>query len=332
MPHRRSLLRGGSAALALLARPARAQTGGGWAPDRPVRLIAPFPPGGTVDVVSRLIAPRLAERLGQPVVVENRAGAGGSIGAAEVARARPDGLTLMTGSNGPVAINQMLQAHIAYDPLRDLAPIGMILRVPIVVVAGPAMPARTIQELIALARSRPPGSIGAGSPGIGSTNHLAIELFNASAGVTLAHIPYRGSGPAISDLMAGTLPTMFDQVSTALPLHREGRARILAVASEHRLSLLPEVPTLAEAGVRDAEMVTFNGLVGPAGMPPEVVAGLARALAAAMAETALRERLAALGAEVATAEEATPAGFAAVIRAEAERARRAIRLAGLKPE
>jgi tripartite-type tricarboxylate transporter receptor subunit TctC len=333
------------AALAILALPLPARreaaaqapaAGGGWAPDRPVRLVAPFPPGGTVDIVSRLLAPRLAERLGQPVVVENRAGAGGSLGGAEVARARPDGLTLMTGSNGPVAINQMLQAHIAYDPPRDLAPIGMILRVPVVVVAGPAVPAasvRTIQDLVALVRSRPPGSFGAATPGIGSTNHLGVELFNAAAGVALTHVPYRGSGPAIADLIAGTVPIMFDQVSTALPLHREGRgARILAVCAESRLSLLPEAPTLAEAGLRDAEMVTFNGLVGPAGMPPEVVAGLARALGAAMAEPALRERLAALGAEVAAAEEATPAGFAAVIRAETERARRAIRLAGLKPE
>ncbi|MBX9698792.1 MAG: tripartite tricarboxylate transporter substrate binding protein [Acetobacteraceae bacterium] len=309
---------------------ARAQPA--WMPERPVRLIAPFPPGGTVDVVSRILAPRLADRLGQPVVVENRAGAGGSIGGAEVARARPDGLTLLTGSNGPVAVNPLLQAHIAYDPIRDLAPIGMVIRVPIVLVAGPAVPARSLAEFLTWLRARPAGSVGAGSPGIGSSNHLAIELFNAGAGVTLTHIPYRGAGPANADLIAGTLPVMFDQIATALPLHRDGRARILAVADAARTPFLPDVPTLAEAGIRDAEMGTFNGLLGPAGMPPEVVAGLARALAAIMAEPATRERLAALGAEVASAEQATPAGFAAAIRAEVERSRRAIALAGLKPE
>ena len=313
-----------------LATPARAQ--GGWAPDRPVRLIAPFPPGGTVDVVSRIMAPRLAEALGQPVIVENRAGAGGSVGGAEVARARPDGLTLMTGSNGPVAVNQLLQAHIAYDPLKDLQPIGMILRVPVVVVAGPAMPARTIQDLVALLKSRPPGTIGAGTPGIASSNHLAIELFNASAGVSIAHIPYRGSGPAISDLIGGTVPLMFDQIATALPLHRDGRARILAVADEARSPAIPDVPTLREVGIRDADMATFNGLLAPAGLPPAVLAGLAAALARVMAEPPVRERIAALGADVATPEQATPQGFARIIVAEVERSKRAIALAGLKPE
>ena len=304
----------------------------GWTPDRPIRLIAPFPPGGTVDVVGRILAPRLAERLGQAVVVENRAGAGGSVGGAEVARARPDGLTLMLGSNGPVAVNPLLQAHSAYDPLRDLAPIGTILRVPVVLVAGPAVPVRTLPEFLAWLRARPAGSVGAGSPGIGSSNHLAIELFNAAAGVALTHIPYRGSGPAIADLIGGTLPVMFDQIATALPLHRDGRARILAVADAARSPFVPDVPTLAEAGIRDAEMGTFNGLLAPAGLPPEVLAALARALAAVLAEPATRERLAALGAEVATTEQATPQGFAAVIAAEVARSRRAIALAGLKPE
>jgi len=315
---------------ALLRRPAVAQAG--WAPDRPVRLVAPFPPGGTVDVVSRIMAPRLSAALGQPVVVENRAGAGGSVGGTEVARAKPDGHTLMTGSNGPVAVNQLLQAHIAYDPLKDLQPIGLILRVPIVVVAGPAMPAKTIQALLALLRSRPPGTIGAGTPGIASSNHLAIELFNAAAGVSIAHIPYRGSGPAISDLMAGTVPLMFDQLATALPLHRDGRARILAVADAARSRFVPEVPTLLEAGVGDAEMGTFNGLLAPAGLPAPVLAALARAHATVLAEAATREQLGALGADVATAGQATPAGFAAVIAAEVERSKRAIALAGLKPE
>ncbi len=334
---RRALLASAPALAGLAALPraraqAQPQAPAPWAPDRPVRLVAPFPPGGTVDVVSRIMAPRLSEALGQPVVVENRAGAGGSVGGAEVARARPDGHTLMTGSNGPVAVNQLLQAHIAYDPLRDLQPIGLIIRVPIVVVAGPAMPARTIEEMVALLKSRPPGTIGAGTPGIASSNHLAVELFNAGAGVSIAHIPYRGSGPAISDLLAGTVPLMFDQIATALPLHRDGRARILAVADVARSRLLPEVPTLQEAGIRDAEMGTFNGLLGPAGMPAPVLAGLARAHAAVLAGAATRERLAALGADVATAEQATPEGFAAVIAAEVARSKRAIQLAGLKPE
>jgi tripartite-type tricarboxylate transporter receptor subunit TctC len=194
------------------------------------------------------------------------------------------------------------------------------------------MPAKTIQELVALLKSRPPGTFGAGTPGIASSNHLAIELFNASAGVSIAHIPYRGSGPAISDLIAGTVPLMFDQIATALPLHRDGRARILAVADEARSLAVPDVPTLREVGIRDAEMGTFNGLLAPAGLSPAVLAGLAAALARVMAEPAVRDRIAALGADVATAEQATPQGFARIIAAEVERSKRAIALAGLKPE
>lgn len=336
MPIRRRALLRAAVPASLLAAPctgAQAQGGAAaaWAPGRPVRLVAPFAPGGTVDVVARLLAPRLSERLGQPLAVENRGGAGGSIGAAEVARPRPDGTTLMVGSNGPVVLNPLLQARLPYDPARDLQPIGLAIRVPVAVVASAALPLRSLEDLLALARARP-GQLGAASAGTGSSNHLAIELFNAEAGVRLTHVPYRGSGAAVADLVSGTVAVIFDQLSTALPLHAEGRARILAVAAERRTPLLPEVPTLAEGGVRDAEATTFNGLFAPACLPPEALAGLALAFAAAMAEEPLRERLAALGAEVATAEEATPWGFAAVIRAEAGRARRAVALAGLKPE
>ena len=315
--------------LTLPAAGARAQSAA-WKPGRPIRLVAPYAPGGTVDVLARLLAPQLSERLGQPVVVENRAGAGGSIGAAEVARTRPDGTTLLIGSNGPLLLNPLLQAHMAYDPAKDLQPVGLTIRVPIAVVASTASPLRTLDDLLEMARAKP-GQVTAASAGTGSSNHLAIELFNAAAGVELTHVPYRGSGAAVADLVSGTVATIFDQVSTALPLYKEGRARILAVASDHRSPLLPEVPTLAEAGIRDAEAITFNGLVAPAGLPSEVLAGLAAAHVAALQDPALRERLTTLGIEVATPEEATPEGFAAFLRTEAARARRAVTLAGLEP-
>jgi tripartite-type tricarboxylate transporter receptor subunit TctC len=323
MLRRRSLL----ATLAVLPLPALAQAG---FPERAIRLVVPYAPGGTTDLFGRAVAPRMAERLGQPVVVENKAGAGGSVAGAEVARARPDGYTIMVGSNGPITVNPLIQANPGYDPLKDLEPIGLGLQVPIAIVVRADSPWRSLGDLIAAAKRQP--GMAAGSSGPGSSNHLAIELFNAAAGLTLAHVPYRGSGPMIIDLLSGTVPMIFDQVTTSMPLARDGKARVLAVNSAARSAALPEVPTLAESGVRDAEMTTFMGILAPAGLPAPVRDALARALGAALADPGLRQQLGGLGAQVAEGAEATPAGFAAFIRADLERTRRAVQLAGLKPE
>jgi tripartite-type tricarboxylate transporter receptor subunit TctC len=324
---RRHLLRS-AAAIAALPGLARAQQP--W-PDRPLRLVVPYAPGGTTDLFGRLVAQRMGEALGQTVVVENKPGAGGSLAGDMVAHAKPDGYTIMVGSNGPLVINPMIQASIGYDPAKDLAPIGLGLQVPMVVVVRADSPIRTAQDYVAAARRQGGGGVTAGCSGSGSSNHLAIELFNAAAGAHAVVVPYRGSGPMIADLLGGTLTSMFDQVTTSLPLQREGKARLLAVTGARRSPVLPEVPTLAEAGVQGAEITTWMGISAPSGLPEPVSAALARALATALAEPGLRRQLGELGAEVAEGALATPAGFGAFLREDAERMRRAVALAGLTP-
>lgn len=324
MTTRRMLL---AAGLGLVASRAGAQQG---YPERPVRLVIPYAPGGTTDLFGRLLASRMSERLGQPVVAENRAGAGGSLAGEAVANAKPDGYTLMVGSNGPLTVNPLLQAHLGYDPFRQLAPIGLGITVPLTVEVRADSPARTVQEFVAMAKAQP-GRITAGSSGTGSSNHMAIELFNAATGAGVVHVPYRGSGPMIPDLLAGNVSSLFDQLTTSLPLLREGKVRLLTVTAPRRSPLVPEVPTLAEAGYPGAEMVTYNGLVAPAGLAPEVTARLVRALQESLADAGLRERLEGLGAEVASGALATPEGFAAFIREDFERVKRAVELAGLRP-
>ncbi len=300
-------------------------------PERPLKIVVPYVPGGTTDLYGRLLAQGMSTRLGQPVVVENRGGAGGSLAGELVAKSRPDGYTLMVGSNGPLVINTFLQARMGYVPERDLQPLGLGLLVPMVLVVRADSPYRTVQELVAAAKAQP-GRISGASTGNGSSNHLALELFNAATGAQLTHIPYRGSGPMITDLVAGNVACMFDQISTSIPLQRDGQARMLAVTTNQRAARAPEVPTLAEAGIGGAEMVTFMGLCAPAGLPAEVQAKLVSAMQGALAEPALRERLEPVGAEIATGALATPEGFAAFLREDTVRVRRAVELAGLKPE
>jgi tripartite-type tricarboxylate transporter receptor subunit TctC len=324
---RRALLAAPALLAALPSPLARAET---W-PDRPIRLVIPYPPGGTTDLFGRLLAQMMAPRLGQTVVAENRGGAGGSIGAAEVAQARPDGYTLLLGSNGPLVLNPLIQANLAYDPFRQLAPLGLGLTVPMLIVVRADHPAKTIQQFVAQSKARP-GSVSIGSSGTGSSNHLAIELFNAASGARATHVPYRGTGPMIPDLLAGTLTAMCDQITTSLPLQREGKVRFLAITADHRSPLAPGVPTLAEAGYRDAELVTWMGLSLTAGAAPAVVAKLVQAMRESLGEPLLHERLETLGAELVRDHRATPAGFAAFIRTDFERMKHAVQLAGLKPE
>ncbi|MDP3418893.1 tripartite tricarboxylate transporter substrate binding protein [Falsiroseomonas sp.] len=315
------------AAAGFAAGPARAQS----FPDRPVRLVVGYPPGGNVDFTARLLQPAMSQALGQQVMVDNRAGAGGIVGTDLVAKARPDGYTMLLTGTAPVSIFPVAMAHLPYDPLRDFAPIGMAYRVPIVMMVAKDITTRTLQEFVARAKATP-GGMSAGTAGIGSGAHLAIELFNAGTGAGLVHVPYRGTGPALNDLIAGNIPVVFDQLSSALPLHADGRARIIGIASASRSPLLPDVQTLREAGLVQAELSTTLGYLAPAGTPAPVVQKLAAALAAALADPTVRERLTSLGATIPPASDITPAYYDRVIRDELDIYREAVRLGNVKLE
>lgn len=325
-PTRRRLLRLAPALPALvLARPALAAF-----PDRPIRIVVPFAAGGNGDLMARLATPRMSDRLGQPVVVENRAGAGGSAGAELVARSRPDGYNLLWGAGGPMVNSPLMTLSPRYDPLRDFAPIGLMSLMPMVLVVRAGLPAHSLAELVAL--SRRGAGISIGTSGVGGANHVPLELFKAATGANLVHVPYRGGGAAAPDLVAGNVDGLLTELSTVLDLHRERQARILAITSEHRAPLVPEAETFVEFGLRSFVFYTFSGLWAPAGTPEEVVGRLQAALAAATNDPAVTERLAAFGAEAADGAQQTPAGTTAFLRNEITRSRRAIELAGIKPE
>lgn len=298
-------------------------------PSKPIRFIVSFPPGGSSDLIVRAIAPRMGEKLGQPVVVENRAGAGGSLGAGEVARAAPDGYVLLTGSNGPLTVNPFVQAKLGYDPLKDFAPVGLTSFVPHAIIVNAAVPAKTLQELVALSKQQ---QVGVGTAGVGSATHLTLERFNAQTGAKLVHVPYRGGGALLPDLVAGTIQGAMTEFSSALPHHRGGKARFVAVAAEKRSPLAPDVPTMEEGGVKGFTAASYIGILAPAGTPPEAMSKLQTALARALAAPKVLERMNELGVQVAPAELMTSAGFGAFIRQEYERSREAAQVAGLKKE
>ena len=312
------------AAAPLLARPALAA---GY-PERPIRLIVPYAPGGNSDTTARIVAPRMAEKLGQPIVVENRAGAGGSVGALQVARLRADGYTMLLGSNGPLTVNPSLQRNLQYDPIADFAPIGMAVRTPQTVVVHKDFPARTLPELIALAKQR--RNVTCGSSGTGSVSHLTIEAFNAATGAELQHVPYGSGGAMTPDLVAGNINAAVTEISTALPLHRDGQVRILGLAAAQRSALAPEIPTVEEGGVAGFRAAAFVGFVLPANPPAEAVAALQAALQEALADAAVRRRLQELGSDVAGPEDASAAGFSAFLRQELAQTRTLAERAGLR--
>jgi tripartite-type tricarboxylate transporter receptor subunit TctC len=325
MPTRRALL-AGAAALAM-PHVAHAQS----YPDRPVRMVVAFPPGGNVDFTARLIQTAMGQALGQPIVVENRPGAGGVIGTESVARSRADGYTTLITGTAPVSIFPVAMERLPYDPQRDLAPIGMCYRVPVVLMVKRDLPARTLAEFVTLSK-RTPGGLSVGTAGIGSGAHLAMELFNAGSDAGLVHVPYRGTGPALNDLIAGTIPVVFDQLSSALQMHADGRARILGIASAARSPLVPDVQTFREAGIVEQEISTTVGLLAPAGTPAEAIGKLRASLVAAMADPTVRQRLTELGAEIPPADQITPERYGAVIREETEINLRAVRLGNVKLE
>jgi len=300
-------------------------------PDRPVRIVVPFAAGGNGDLMARLAAPRMSDRLGQPVVVENRAGAGGSAGAEVIARARPDGHNLLWGAGGPLVNSPLLTLNPRYDPMRDFAAVGLMSLMPMVLVVRSGLPARNLSELVDYSR-RNGGGVTVGTSGVGGANHVPLELFKAATGANLVHVPYRGGGAAAPDLVAGNVDGLLTEFSTVLDLHREGQARILAITSERRAPLLPDVQTFIEFGLPDFVFFTFSGLWAPVATPEDVLGRLQAALAAATNDPAVTGRLAALGAEAAGPAQQTPAGATAFLQNEITRSRRAIELAGISPE
>jgi tripartite-type tricarboxylate transporter receptor subunit TctC len=313
------------AVLLLLAVTAAAQQG---FPSRPIRLIVPYPPGGNVDITARIIGPALSEVLGQTVVVDNRSGAGGNVGAALVAKAPADGHTLLMGSSAPLAINPIVIKETPYDPLKDFAPVSRVHVVPLVVLAGPKSGIASVKELIERAKASP-GKLPAASAGTGTTNHFAIELFNTMAGVRLLHVPYKGSGPALAEMLGGQVPVMFDQLSASIGHIRDGRLQALAVASAKRSPVLPNVPTLDESGLKGYEATTFIGLAAPGATPRAVISKLNATARKVMDSPSVVERLRALGTDPGAS---SPEEFSRTIRGELAKWRDLAQRAGLKFE
>jgi tripartite-type tricarboxylate transporter receptor subunit TctC len=322
-PRRRFLqLAAGAAAMPVMSRFANAQT----YPSRPVRLIVGYPPGGASDIGSRLIAQALSDRLGQPFVVENRPGAGGNIGTEVVVKAAPDGYTLLN-ANIPHAINATLYENLTFNFIRDIAGVALIYRQPLVLEVHPSLPVKTVPEFIAYAKANP-GTINIASSGIGTPQHLALELFKRMAVVDLIHVPYRGSAPALTDLISGQVQAMIDTINSSIGHIRTGRLRALAVSMTTRSAALPDVPTVAEF-VRGFEVTSWSGIGVPKKTPAEIIAKLNMEINAALAEPKLKERFAELGAIV------TPLSsvdFDKFIAAETEKWASVIRGANIRAE
>ncbi|WP_295552429.1 tripartite tricarboxylate transporter substrate binding protein [uncultured Pseudacidovorax sp.] len=282
-----------AAGLALAAPLAAAQAA---YPTKPIRLVVPFAPGGSADVVGRLIAEELRAGLGQPVVVDNRPGAGGNIAGDMVAKAPADGYTLLLAAAGPIAINPSLYGHMPYNPATDLAPVALLARDHQLMAVTPSVPARDVREFIAYAKANP-GKVSFGSPGNGTPAHLGGELFNQMAGTQMVHVPYKGSAPAMNDLISGQITVMIDNMPALLPQVQAGRLRALGVASPARASGAPDIPTVAESGLPGFNVTAWKGLMAPAGTPKPIVAKLNEVAVAAVAKPEIRKRLVDLGAE-----------------------------------
>lgn len=289
--------------------PAQAET----FPDKPVMLVIPFPPGGPTDAMARTLAAEMKDRLGQPMIVENRAGAGGNIGAEHVARAAPDGQTLLFGTSGPLAINASLYRKVSYDPVQSFAPVIQVGHLPNILVVNPAVPAKNVPELIAYDKAHP-GQLSYASSGNGASSHLAGVLFNASAGTQLQHVPYKGTGPALNDLLGGQVSMSFTDVLTALPYIKTGKLRALGVTTAERSQALPDVPTVAEQGVPGYDVSVFFGIVAPSGTPPERIAKLNRAFVEVLATPKVKQLFASQGLEPAPS--STPGQLGQFIKAQ----------------
>ncbi len=308
-------------ALAGLVAPASAQS----FPSRPARIIVPFPPGQAADIFARLVADRLTVAWGQPVVVENRAGGAGVIGAEAAARARPDGYTVLMGSAGPISINPHVFARLPYDVARDFVPLVQVVDLPLVIVAHPSLPVRTVGELIALARKRP-GEMQFASAGLATSQHLAAELFNATARLDMVHVAYKGSGPALQDLLGGHVTLMFDSLTSALPSIQNGKLRALGVTTRERVAAAPDIPPVAER-LPGYEAVGWIGVLGVSGTPQELIARWTQDVAAIVREPATRERIIAQASVPASR---SGAEFGAFLRAQGELWGKVVKLSGTR--
>ena len=297
-------------------------------PAKSIRLIVPWPPTGTVDILGRTLGQKLSESMGQPVLVDNRAGANGMIGSEAAAKSPPDGYTLVVDNITGHAINATLQAKMPFDSMRDFTHVSLLASVPDGVVSLPSLPATNIRELIALARAQP-GKLTYASFGIGSSAHLAGELFKIMAGIDMLHIPYKGGQPAIADLLAGQVSIYIPVLPSVVQLTKAGRLRLLAVTGAKRSSAMPDVPTVAESGLPGFEASNWFGLMAPAGTPPEIVTRLNAEAAKALQAPEVREKLAALGFEI---QSSTPQEFTALLKSETEKWAKVIKASGARAE
>jgi tripartite-type tricarboxylate transporter receptor subunit TctC len=313
-------------AAAIAVAPCLAAAQDAW-PSKPVRLILPFPPGGGTDILGRLISERLSANLGQPVVTENRGGAGGNVGAEAAARSAPDGYTIVLVAPS-LAISPSLYSKLNYDPVKDFAPVSLVATVPNVMITHPSVPASTLGEFIKLAKTKP-GGMNFGSGGSGTSNHLACELFNIVAGVRLVHIPYKGVNLAMQDVLSGQIHFVVIGVPAAAPHIKAGRLRALALVAPQRSAALPDVPTVAEAGLRDFEVTTWYGILAPAGTPRPVVVRLNAEIVRIMHAPEMKERLAPMATDPVTS---TPEEFAGYIKREIAKWGDVVRKAGLKAD
>jgi tripartite-type tricarboxylate transporter receptor subunit TctC len=295
-------------------------------PERTIKIIVPSPPGATTDALVRIVAAKLQAKWGQPVVVDNRPGAGGNIGAEEAAKAAPDGYTLLFSFPAPLVVNKALYKQLAYDP-DSFVPVSLVATVPLVVAVGPKVETKSVQQLIAFAKARP-GQLNFASQGYGTSGHLAGELFNSMAGVKIVHVPYKGSAPALTDLLGGRIDMMFIELSTVVNQIKAGKLKALAVGSANRNPLLPDVPALDEV-LPGYQASTWFGMVAPAGTPPAIAAKLSAAVAEAIHEPDVATRLAGMSATVTAG---TQAEFADFLRDERQRWGGVIREAGVKPQ
>ena len=295
-------------------------------PSKPIRFVVPYPAGGPLDTVARLLGQKVSESTKQPVVVDNKPGAGGNIGADSVAKSAPDGYTILMGAVATHAINPTLYASMPYDAQKDFIPVTQVASTPNVLVVNPSIPAGNVREFIAYAKANP-GKLNFGSGSTGSAGHLAGELFKAMAGVDMTHVPYKGAAPAMNDLIGGQIQLMFDNLASSLGQVKAGRIKALAVTTAKRTSLAPELPTIAESGLPGFDISTWFGIFVPAGTPREVVERLHAEFTRALALPDVRERMLSLGAEPVGN---TPAEFAAYIRGEADKYARVIKASGAK--
>ena len=293
-------------------------------PNKPIHLVVPYPPGGSADILARSVGQKLGERLGQAVIIENRPGAGASIGAKAVAIAPADGYTLLLGTVSSHAMSPVTNA-VGYDPVKDFTPIAEIASIPFVVLANLSLPVRNIAELVALAKAKP-GQVSYASAGSGTSNHLAGELLSTAANIKMLHVPYKGSAPALSDLLGGQVDTMFDLQLTAMPQIKAGKVRALAITGSKRSALLPEIPTVREAGIPNYEVSAWFGFFGPAGLPKAVVDKLNAELNAILKTSEIQKKFAELGVET---ESGSAEEFSAFVRSEANKWAGVIKSAGI---